>query len=84
MEPAKPAPRRPGQAVQAQGQPKAPPLRTPAEIATGFYLGILSRYPTLQEIKVAEDYFQGAGNRRQAAVDLAWALLNSSEFLYRH
>ena len=32
--------------------------RTPAEIATAMYLGILSRFPTAEELKIAEDYFQ--------------------------
>ena len=58
--------------------------RAPAEIATGMYLGILSRYPTTTEVKTSQDYFQSGVGRRQAAVDLAWALMNSSEFLYRH
>jgi hypothetical protein len=59
--------------------------RTAREIAATMYLGILSRPPTGEEIKSAESYFQ-SGNlkKRQAAVDLAWALINSSEFLYRH
>ena len=36
-------------------------------------------------MKCAEDYFQsGARKKREAAVDLAWALVNSAEFLYRH
>ena len=58
--------------------------RVPADIATGMYLGILSRYPTAAEIKTAQDYFQSGIGKRQAAVDLAWALMNSTEFLYRH
>jgi hypothetical protein len=58
--------------------------RPPADIAAGMYLGILNRFPTAAEIKTAQDYFQSGINRRQAAVDLAWALMNSSEFLYRH
>jgi hypothetical protein len=61
------------------------PDRTPAEIVTGMYLGILSRFPTTAEMQIAQAYFQKAGKaRRQAVVDLAWALMNSSEFLYRH
>jgi hypothetical protein len=58
--------------------------RPPADIATGMYLGILSRFPTAAEVKTAQDYFQSGIGKRQAAVDLAWALMNSSEFLYRH
>jgi len=58
--------------------------RVPADIATGMYLGILSRFPTAEEIKTAQEYFQSGVGKRQAAVDLAWALMNSTEFLYRH
>jgi hypothetical protein len=59
--------------------------KTPREIASALYLGILSRYPTAEELKVEEAYFQSAGMvRRQATVDLAWALINSEEFLYQH
>jgi hypothetical protein len=60
--------------------------RPPAEIVTGMYLGILSRFPTAAELQVAQDYAKtfGNGGRRQALVDLAWALMNSTEFLYRH
>jgi len=36
------------------------------------------------ELKTAQDYFQSGIGKRQAAVDLAWALMNSAEFLYRH
>ncbi|HEX9045590.1 MAG TPA: DUF1553 domain-containing protein, partial [Verrucomicrobiae bacterium] len=57
--------------------------RPPAEVATGMYLGILSRFPTAAETRMVEDYFKTAG-KRQGAVDLAWALMNSTEFLYRH
>jgi hypothetical protein len=49
------------------------------------YLTILSRFPTDDEVKVASAYAQTAGgNRRVAGLDLAWALINSEEFLYRH
>ncbi len=61
------------------------PSHGPREIATSMYLGILSRFPTEQESKIVEAYFQ-SGNvaRREAAVDLVWSLINSAEFLYRH
>lgn len=57
---------------------------TPAEIVEKLYLTILSRRPTAEEVKTALGY-QGAGaNRRYIAMDVTWALLNSTEFLYRH
>jgi len=63
--------------MQAGGQPRDPIDR--------LYLAILSRYPTDQELKVVGPYFQATqGNKWPAAVDLAWALINSAEFLYRH
>jgi len=58
--------------------------RAPVDIATGMYLGILSRFPTAAETRTVEDYFKSGIGKRQAAVDLAWALMNSTEFLYRH
>ncbi|HAH86212.1 MAG TPA: hypothetical protein DCL60_02455, partial [Armatimonadetes bacterium] len=49
------------------------------------YIAILSRLPSPDESAVAEKYFQTGGLQpRQAANDLAWALINSKEFLYRH
>jgi hypothetical protein len=57
----------------------------PRDIATGMYLGILSRFPTEDELKIVEGYFQsGKVARREAAVDVVWSLINSAEFLYRH
>jgi len=58
---------------------------TPRQIATGSYLTILSRFPTEKELSATEAYFQRPGTaKRDAAMDLAWALINSPEFLYRH
>ena len=49
------------------------------------YLSIVSRFPTPAEREVVRSQFPpGGGNARAAAADLAWALLNSKEFLYRH
>lgn len=49
------------------------------------YLNILSRYPTAAELSAAEAYFKAGGSRPDDAVhDLAWALINGKEFLYRH
>ena len=55
------------------------------DVITGLYLAILSRFPTEDELKTAASYAQSAGgNRRQAGQDLAWALVNSAEFRFRH
>jgi hypothetical protein len=59
--------------------------KTLREMAAGMYLGILSRFPTEEELKTVEGYSQvGKVRTREAAVDLAWALINSAEFLHRH
>ena len=42
------------------------------------------RYVTAEELQAAQAYSQSGVGKRQAAVDLAWALMNSTEFLYRH
>ena len=63
--------------VQPGGKPRDPIDRV--------YLAILSRYPTDDELKTVSAYFQSVqGNKWPAAVDLAWALINSAEFLCRH
>ena len=59
--------------------------RKPAGIAEELYLTILSRKPTQQELKTVADYVHSTRTRKsQAATDVAWALINSPEFLYRH
>ena len=63
--------------------------RKQSEIIEELYLTILSRFPTPNEVKIAEAYGASATNkerpkRREDWVDLAWALINSTEFLYRH
>ncbi len=53
--------------------------------ATKLYLAILSRYPTEEELQRVQEYSKGEQTQgRNALVDLAWALINSAEFLYRH
>ncbi|MDB6172796.1 MAG: hypothetical protein JWL59_2107 [Chthoniobacteraceae bacterium] len=44
---------------------------------------VLSRSPTEVENKRAAEYLSGSGERRKAFEDLAWALLNSKEFVFR-
>ena len=57
----------------------------PREVVAGLYLMILSRFPTEEELRIATAYSPpGAATGREAAVDTAWALINSAEFLYRH
>jgi hypothetical protein len=57
----------------------------PRDVVTGFYLAILSRFPTENELQVAAGHFPTDGtDNRAAALDVAWALINSEEFLYRH
>jgi len=57
----------------------------PDGVIRGLYMTILSRQPTADELAAAQEYWTTAGlNRQQAAEDLAWALVNTKEFLYRH
>ncbi|MHC5082706.1 MAG: DUF1553 domain-containing protein [Planctomycetota bacterium] len=58
--------------------------KTP-KMAELMYLTILSRFPTDEEVKAVETYSKESKlKRNQVAEDLAWALINSKEFLYRH
>ena len=55
------------------------------DMVNGLYLAVLSRFPTEEERQLVAAQFQTNGfKNREAAVDLTWALLNSTEFLYRH
>ncbi len=57
----------------------------PNEIAENLYLTILSRFPTEADVKAAEEHAKtGVTKGRDVWVDLAWALINSPEFLLRH
>ena len=58
---------------------------SPRETITAYYLTILSRRPTEDELKTVEAYSRsGNAKGREALADLAWALINSAEFLCRH
>jgi hypothetical protein len=58
---------------------------TPKDVATRIYLAILSRVPTDDELLRVDAYGRAAGlNRRQVGLELAWALINSTEFRFRH
>jgi hypothetical protein len=72
----------------------------PGKIVEELYLTILSRFPTADEVQNAKEYGKfnvvtkpGKSRksniatymqRREDWVDIAWALVNSTEFLYRH
>ncbi len=45
------------------------------------YLAFLARDPSEKERSIAMDYIKSIGNRKEAFEDLAWSLLNGSEFL---
>jgi hypothetical protein len=55
-------------------------------VVNGLYLTVLSRPATEEEFTIAGAYLQsfGTNNRWGGAVDIAWALMNNPEFLYRH
>jgi len=56
-----------------------------AKLIQGIYLTLLSRGPTPAELADAQGYWDSSGlGSNQAATDLAWALINSMEFLHRH
>jgi hypothetical protein len=48
------------------------------------YLTVLTRYPTYEELQITVAYSQSSESRQRAGQDLAWALINSSEFQFRH
>lgn len=47
------------------------------------YLRCLAREPSAEELQACLDYFDEVDDRAEAVEDLAWALINSTEFLYR-
>lgn len=60
-------------------------IKQPVEIAKAVYLTVLSRYPTAEELKAVSAYPEASGLKgRDVLTDLAWALINSEEFLLRH
>jgi hypothetical protein len=62
--------------------------RKQPEIVEELYLTVLSRFPTPDEVKTLEECGRpgksGRVKTREDWVDIAWALINSTEFLYRH
>ena len=55
------------------------------EMITQLYLALLSRYPTEEELQALQAYTEtGEAKGMQVLHDAAWALINNTEFLYRH
>jgi hypothetical protein len=56
-----------------------------ARLVEELYLTFYNRFPTAEEKKDATEHLKkDAAKRRQAAEDLAWAMLNSLEFVFNH
>lgn len=58
--------------------------RNLGEVTIMLYLTILSRFPTQDDTKAIAEYAESAPSKCDAMVDLAWALISSDEFFYRH
>jgi hypothetical protein len=70
-----------------KGPKLQPSLNSPQplpQVVDDLYLRILSRRPTVEETAIALGYASKEKRKRNCAVDIAWATINSSEFLYRH
>jgi hypothetical protein len=52
--------------------------------ADELYLTILSRYPTDKERKIVAGHKPAGAGNAALVVELAWVLLNTAEFQYRH
>lgn len=57
---------------------------SPQQIADELFLTVLGRPPRPAEQAALQESFSPGANRREAAEDLLWALLNTKEFLYNH
>ena len=56
-----------------------------AKLVEEMYLTFFARLPSADELKVATEHLKKrSAARREAAEDLAWAMLNSTEFLFNH
>jgi len=59
--------------------------KTPEKQAEELYLAILSRHPTEGERRIAVEYITSKERPSADSLqDVAWALINSSEFIFKH
>lgn len=58
--------------------------KPPEEITKELYLVAFSRDPSPAELEAAVNHLKAAKELRPAVEDLAWVLVNSKEFLFRH
>ena len=54
------------------------------EVLREFYLAALSRPPSARELQLALGHLGAAKDRNAAMEDIAWAILNKTEFLFQH
>ena len=59
-------------------------LRDDESLVHAIYLTFFSRPPFVAEKTRALEYLQQASDRRTASEDLAWSMLCSIEFIFRH
>ena len=55
---------------------------TNEQLITTVYLSILARKPSAEEMTRMAEYFEKIATQKEAAEDLAWALINSPGFLF--
>ncbi len=54
----------------------------PHQVVDALYRSVLTRLPTAEERAAMSEYLRDAADRRAAAEDVLWALLNSQEFFW--